>query len=486
MAAEGDGAGWLHRLIVTACSRALLGVLLAVVCGVAQAPARADSPADLFWDMDTFSLAEGGADIPGHITGRPQVRRPTSLPLSKGPRVRWNQSKQTPLALERGPVTIGTWDTDILWQECVLPVGRSGKQSRWTIGLENLRIDDTIWYQHGEDDYHVSLTNHRRMVGLAYEAGSEWVIGALYGWGKTDAIASGASLADHLDLPAGSTDWPCVTSDVKEYTVAVSRTLNEWEWGLQHTWADPHQTMRVTRATYHYTAPIRSGTRRTEAYVAYRKGAETFFASGWEYKSHGSGTILLGATGRGDTRLDLEDSSVAIGWRKSRGRATQQLVLDWRGTKLDTYNQGYAGLLPGISADVYSLRGTADISTFSLRYGRQIPVGGNWTLLSGLSASHSKTDANARLRCSQGIGRDPKTIGEYKVDGGLLRMLSLSLGVAYETDRCRAAFTYTGGYATVNDAFKIHKPEPEEPPAPGPSNRLQPEYFMTLSMEYYF
>ncbi|GEM_PF-5726950 len=483
-ASAGDAATRPHRLILTACRPAWLGLLLALLAGIA--PLWADSPADLFWHMDTFSLAEGGADIPGQITGRPQVQRPTSLAISKRPRVRWSQSQQTPLALERAGVAIGKWETDILRQECLVPLGHSDEPSRWTIGLENRRIEDTIWYARGQDDYRVALTNRRRMIGVAYQPNPEWVIGGLYGWGDNDAVGGGASLADHLDLPAGSDDWPRLGSDVAEYTLGVSRSHGRWEGGLQHTWGDPHQTLRVTRATYHYTAPMASDTHRTEAYLAYHKGAETFFASGWDYRSHGAGTILLGAMGRGDTRLNFEDSSVAIGWRKSRGRRTQQLVLDWRGTELDTYNQGYAGLLPGISADVYALRGSADISTFSLRYGRQAPVADHWTLLSGLAWSYNTTDADIRLRRAGGIGQNPETIGEYKVDGGLLRMLSLSLGVMYESERWRAAFTYTAGYATASEAFRLHKPEEGPPGPPTPGTALKTDYFMALSSEYYF
>ena len=137
------------------------------------------------------------------------------------------------------------------------------------------------------------------------------------------------------------------------------------------------------------------------------------------------------------------------------------------------------------------------ISTVSVRYGRQTPLADDWLLLSGLAFSYANVDFHGHVRNARGIGRDPETIVEYDVADGLLRMLSLSLGVAYQTDRFNAAFTCTGGYATVSDAFHPTTPDDGgggggdgggdgQPDRPSPINNLRPKYLLTFTTEYYF
>ena len=463
---------------------------------LACVPVIADNPASLFWHMDTMSLAEGGADIPGQIAGRPQVARPTSLAHTDGGLVRINHSANTPLSLVQSSWEVGRWDTSISSQELVFPVGGAKDARRWTIGIENLRVSDDIRYHSARYGYNASLESNRRMVGASYQSESGWIAGAVYGWGESAATAWGKSVADNLRLPADTTDWPNLRSDVSDCTLGLSRRQGRWEYGLQHSWATPSALMSVTRKTYHYTAPIESDTKRSEAYVAYRKGAETWFTGGWDYESHGAGTILVGAIGRGDVDGSMDDSSLAVGWRKTKGRAVQQVVLDSRKTRFGTYDQVSEGPLPGLGSDVRCLRANGKISTVSLRYGRQTPLADDWLLLSGLGFSYADVDFHGRVRNASGIGRDPETIVEYDVAGGLLRLLSLSLGVAYQTDRLRAAFTCTGGYAAVSDAFHPTKPDDgggggggggdPPPPTPGHKNSLRPKYLLTFTTDYYF
>jgi len=52
------------------------GVLLVCLIALSGAPGMASSPADLFWRIEADAMAEGGADVPGQISLRPQVERP--------------------------------------------------------------------------------------------------------------------------------------------------------------------------------------------------------------------------------------------------------------------------------------------------------------------------------------------------------------------------------------------------------------------------
>ena len=76
---------------------------------------------------------------------------------------------------------------------------------------------------------------------------------------------------------------------------------------------------------------------------------------------------------------------MGAGWRRRGGHGTRQLVVDWRQSSFSTYDQGYAGLWPGLGADVYGLRSDGKLATTSLRYGVQRDLGPHWELLSGFS-----------------------------------------------------------------------------------------------------
>ena len=86
------------------------------------------------------------------------------------------------------------------------------------------------------------------------------------------------------------------------------------------------------------------------------------------------------------------------------------------------------------------------------------------------------------MRQSQGIGHDPITLFERRVDNGRMWMLGASLGLSYRADDWRAMLTYTGAYAEVNDAFSnLGEPGPHEPGGPG--RRLRAQGFLALCFE---
>jgi len=484
---EGSKCPGSSRHFLLSGAHALLLVLLGTgLLTQMQHPAAAVSPYDLFFQADSAALAGGGGDVPGQITGRPQVRRPTGLPETDHALVRLDYCSQTPLVLRRGGITLGRWHSDVRREQYISPLGRTEQESGWTLGLQRQTTNDHIWYDFEEKEYTFQSCGKRYTSALAYAAGSGWRVGGAYGWGKLSAAAQGKGVADILGLPAGTTQWPTLRSDDRSYALGLARVTPEWEAGIQHDWSEPTQTLHVTTDTGQYLAPMQTSSERTEAYLARHQGSETLFITWHDSRSDSAGRILLGLTARGDTELHTEGCLVGIGWRATQDARIEQLQLDWRDSSFRTFDQGYRGVLPGLMADVYVLRADADVSTVSLRYGCQRPLSGNWGWMSAASVHSSKIAGNWRIRSSRGLGQDPQTHSEGHIPNGRVRMLALSLGLIYENERCAAAFTYTGGYAEVNDALKrlFHKERVE--PGEGPTNKLKPNPVAALSAEWRF
>ena len=166
--------------------------LVAVGCSTA---ACAQNPADLFWEAEAPLAVLGGGDVPGQITGRAEVDRPTSLAAAERPLIRFDFHSQTPIVLERGDTTVARWRTDVTAEECVIPLGAPSHGSCWTVGLRNRSSRGAIEDRQADLDYHLSLDDDRRTLAVAYAWRPGWVLGC----GLTDealrSVASGASVA---------------------------------------------------------------------------------------------------------------------------------------------------------------------------------------------------------------------------------------------------------------------------------------------------
>jgi len=465
-------------------------LLILWACGLLMAgsvAAEAFSPADLFWRADTDSLSEGAADVPGQITRRPQVRRPTSLPHTDQGQLRLDCWSQTSLALEQETVgTVGKWHTDVRSAEFALPLGKPADRSRWTLGLQVQEISDCIGYDDADVDIWLSLSSLPKAVAVAYECSGGWTIGAAGCWAKTKAVARGDTVADYLGLPSGSARWPRMSSDSQQYSLGISRTRHNWEWGLQHDWSAPSQIIRVTKEDSQLSGALDADVRRWEAYTAHNRGDEALFLAARDFEGRSNGAMLAGLAARADLQGTVSDTSVAIGWRKNKPSRTQQLMLDWRHSKLRSQDRGYTAFLPWLADEIYDLTAGGEVSTLSLRYGRQTPLDGNWSLLSSMSLHYSVVDANCHLGRSEEAGEEAETIAEYRIRGGILRMLDVGLGVAYQGERYRGALVYVTGLAAVNDAFGKRFDDENHEPSEEPSNHLKTKPFVSLSLEYRF
>ncbi len=268
--------------------------------------------------------------------------------------------------------------------------------------------------------------------------------------------------------------------------VGVSHSTPKWQWGLQYDWSAPRQRLRVTADSDDYGLSLNGDQHRLEAYVARPKGSETYFLSGWDQKADTAGTFALGLTGMAQVNFAAKDRSLLVGWRKNEGSRGQQLTLDWRRTEFFTDNHVYAGLVPDPANEMAGLAADADISTYSLRYGRQDPLSGRLTLLSSLTAHRALCDGNLLLRLSSEEGEDPETIAEYRIADGRLYLYTISVGLDYKTDDYRAALTYTTGYAKADEALK-HQAQPAQNGGDGDaSNHLKAQDFITASFARYF
>src|SRR5690606_10249720 len=110
----GDGTPMSRRLRVFCPVEAAHGggfcLLLICLIALSGAPGKASSPADLFWRLEADAMAEGGADVPGQISLRPQLERPASLPAAGDGGFRIGNADYAPIRLSRGGRLVGRWD----------------------------------------------------------------------------------------------------------------------------------------------------------------------------------------------------------------------------------------------------------------------------------------------------------------------------------------------------------------------------------------
>lgn len=461
----------------------LLAMWLIVLSG---APGRASSPADLFWRIEADAMAEGGADVPGQISLRPQVERPASLPAAGDGGLRISSADYAPIRLSRGEDQVGRWDCAASGVEVFLPLSPPG-DTGWTLGLQQVNSTDDVWFYESSSaldaaaDYQLRMETSSQMVGVAYRDRSGLTLAAARRWGTSSGSARGSRLAEALDL-TNDTSWPAVETEFTDHIVAGSLAIGEWECGVQRTWSEPRTAMQLTRKSYKYSAPMESDGAGTEGYIAWRRGPESYFATLSDEKSASSGTILMGAVGRGDVSLETRDRSFMLGWRRGEGRRLRQLVLDRRVSSMGSRAQGYTGVLPGISSDVYTLRLGYDVSTVSARYAYRRPLAGNFDVLAAAALQYSNVDAQFRIRRARGFWSNPKTVTEYAVDEGIVRMFALALGVGYEDGNCSASFVCTGGLAGASEIVT----DPSDEPSEEPSLQLQPDLFFTFRLDYLF
>jgi len=460
---------------------ALLAAALALFPNEAAA-----SPYSLFLRLEADALAEGGADVPGQITGRPQVRRPTSLAAAARPLVLVDYTSQTPVILKRDGTRPGAWHSKLLSVQYVTPLRGTPPESLWTVGVQLGKTGNNISYDLLAESYSISADSDSYALSLAYQLNDDWRVGAGCTWIDSAAEARGPAVADYLGLPPDTSSWPGVSSEASRYVLGVSRSTAKWQGGLQYDWSAPRQRLHVTADSDDYGLDLSGDEHRLEAYLARPKGGETYFLSGWDEKADTAGTFALGLTGMAQVNFAAKDRSLLVGWRKNEGSRGQQLTLDWRKTEFFTDNHAYAGLVPDPTNEMGGLLANADISTYSLRYGRQEPLSSRLSLLSSLTVHRALCDGNLLLRLSPEEGEDPETIAEYHIANGRLYLYTISLGLNYQTDDYRAALTYTSGYANADEAFK-HQAYPTQNGGGGdPSNHLKARDFITASFARYF
>jgi len=424
--------------------------------------------------------------VPGQITGRPQVRRPTSLAAADRPLVQVDYTSQTPVVLKRNGTRPGAWHSKLLSAQYVMPLREAPQESPWTVGIQLGKADNNISYDLMAESYSISADSDSYALSLAYQLNDDWRVGAGCTWTDGAGDARGPAVADYLGLPPDTSSWPGLSSEATRYVLGVSRSMPKWQWGLQYDWSAPSQRLRVTADSDDYGLDLSGDEHRLEAYLARPNGSETYCLSGWDQKADTAGAFALGLTGMAEIAATVKDRSLIAGWRKAEGSRGQQLTLDWRRTEFFTDNHAYTGLVPDPANEMAGLLAAADVATYSLRYGRQDPLNSRLTLLSSLTVHRALCDGNLLLRLSPEEGEVPETITEHHIADGRLYLYTISVGLDYQTDNYRAALTYTSGYANADDAFK-HEVNPEQTGGGGdPSDHLKAQDFMTASFTRYF
>jgi len=203
---------------------ALLAAALALLTNQATA-----SPYSLFLQLDSPSLVEGGADVPGQITGRPQVRRPTSLSAADRPLLQVDYTSQTPVILKRDGTRPGAWHSKLLSAQYVTPLREAPPESLWTVGLELGKADNNISYDLLAESYSISADSDSYALSLAYQLNDDWRAGAGCTWIDSAANARGPAVATYLGLPPDTSSWPGVSSEATRYVLGVSRSTPKWQ-----------------------------------------------------------------------------------------------------------------------------------------------------------------------------------------------------------------------------------------------------------------
>jgi hypothetical protein len=317
------------------------------------------------------------------------------------------------------------------------------------LGLRDGEVDTDLWYRRQDagsaSDYRLHATERPRAVGACY-AGARWVAGATYGWEESEARLGGVSVAEQLDLPSNSATLPRLNGSVQQGTVGMTWRSARWEAGAQHAWAEPEGTLALARGTVAYRAPLEATTSREEIYLLRRRAGLVQYLSGWSARGTGAGTVLTGLVGRADLSGEERDQSVGVGERRRSPRGESNWGLDWRRTTGASFDQGYAGLWPGLSAPVYVTQADLRLTTVSLRYGQRRSWSRNWQWAVGVALQHARVDGDWSLLESQGIGQNPRLLDDFHQSNGTLDLLMATPGLIYQRGRTLAMLTYTLAY----------------------------------------
>ena len=415
---------------------------------LAASAAWAVSPYDLFFRSESDAMMLGGGDVPGEITGRADLDRPTSLLTADRPIVRLDLCSQTPLELSGESGSLGRWRSEVATLTYINPLGE-----RWAVGVQAETVDDSIAHTDGPDHYRIGLDEQAYSVAGACRLSRNWTAAATLRWGDLSGSARGSSLPDLLSLPADRMRFPTLQLDEHSLTLAAGYESGDWQAGALWGRSEPDATLHVTRATYDYSAPMDQQADRYELWASHRSGADQCWALMRDMQSDGDGTIFLGAGGRGDTSLSLGDQTLSVGWRREGERSVTQVQFDRRDSDFATYDQGYAGLLPGISSEIHTLRASGSARIASLRVGHERQVARDWWVSLAGAAQLAEVEEDMVIRRVPGLAWPSVIEAESHVDGGELRLWSLTLGVAHESDDLRVALTGTAGFAETNSAF---------------------------------
>jgi hypothetical protein len=159
-------------------------------------------------------------------------------------------------------------------------------------------------------------------------------------------------------------------------------------------------------------------------------------------------------------------------------------VLDWRQSSLDAAGQASAGFLPGIVGEVFTARGGWDVTTWSLRHARARPLGRRLSLVGAVGVHYTRCDLDWRVTRIRSIGSDPEPVSEYSLDKGILRLLSLTLGLRLDGDHFRGVLAMTAGYGTASGPERITVPPPSPPSED--SRQLRPRPIWNSSVVWEF
>jgi hypothetical protein len=447
-----------------------------MVCAAAatwiSAPAQAFTLSDLYWRPEADAMLEGGPDLPGQITGRPDLNEPTSMAFHEGGLLRADYVVPAPLDIKRGSFfTFGHWKDKVVRQRLVVPVKGEGFSTPWILGIEMDAVTDVIDLSQAGINADVRASVNPRRFAVAYRGKDGWIFGGVYGWGDEDVTLGGASLLDAL----GGSGLPRLHTNGKEFGLGVSKTGSRLGYGAQYTWMQPTSSFSVGPVGEGIELPRSADGHRAEAYLTWTAGRDVLYLSGRQIKTDNGTNLGLGPDGV-RTSLALEDDLGAIGWRRAVGPHRHTFVVDRRVSRAD----GGLSLTSGAAED--RIGAGVRVATWSARYGYQRDLTKSGLYLGvGVSGQLSEARLSAAA-VTGGVVRASTIIPDGKLSVG-----SATGGLGFRNRDWDALISYTYAAADTRDFEPLTTVNPKGvSPLAQPGLRLEPKPFWSFTASYKF
>ncbi len=462
--------------------------------------------AQILFDTRPEQLAQGGAAVPGAITGTAEVRQPTSLAEASGGLLRLNHIRERTLNWHRYGRRIGGAEGRGWTEEFIWPLDRNNEATRWYVGIESENFSSSADYDRirpgRKDACEMSIDSRVRRAALLYRVSGNTSLGL--GWAAPRYDVSGLVLRwRKLPQPPSPMDeFPfALDLDAEHKTIAVQHQVQDRRWGVGYSKIQADNLFGVTIDENNYWAQCTGQGDTWRAYYRSGEPRQCYFMHGWQTDITADGPTLAGRMLRGEHNFQFTRRGVRAGRRVVSDGFESQVTFEYDRSfgALDGYID--TDLLPFPLGKRQGLDSWGSLRTFGLRYGGGEQISSEVRLLWGLSLlrSHGRLHYTFKRRDNPFRPMEYLHVGYYNANftGG-----NVAVGLRYADVhgwRITGVVSFLGGQMrsdsrTWSDSLQPPPPPPPTPPAPpGPPHpqpdrtpQLHPSYILGLSIERRF